>query len=205
MYRTIDADPAGATIAKRMNPLAREILDFWFGPPPHAVRAEWFRKDPAFDALLAARFGAAIETAISGGFRDWRSEARAALALVLLQDQFTRNAFRDTPRAFAGDGEALATAIGLVEAGRDRELDGFERWFLYLPFEHAEDPAMQQRSVELFAQLARDTGDPAPLEWAEKHAAIVRRFGRYPHRNAILGRASTPDEIAFLREPGSRF
>jgi uncharacterized protein (DUF924 family) len=188
-----------------MTPLAHEILEFWFGPPPHAARAEWFRKDLAFDAMIATRFGATIEAAMSGAFRDWRSESRAALALVLLQDQFTRNAFRDTPRAFAGDGDALATAISVVDAGLDRALDVYERWFLYLPFEHAENLAMQQRSIALFTRLAHDTGDPAPLEWAEKHAAVVRRFGRYPHRNTILGRASTLEEIAFLREPGSSF
>ena len=205
MSREFVADPAGATIAKRMTPLAREILDFWFGPAPHAARAEWFRKDPAFDATIRARFGAAIEAALAGAYGDWRAEPRGALARVLLLDQFTRNVFRDTPRAFAGDARALATAIGVVDAGLDRALDRYERWFLYLPFEHAEDAAMQERSLALFGALARDTGDRAPLEWAEKHAAIVRRFGRYPHRNAILGRASTPEEIAFLQEPGSRF
>ena len=188
-----------------MTPLARDILDFWFGPLPHATRAEWFRKDPAFDATIRTRFGDALEAALGGAYRDWRGDPRAALALVLLLDQFARNAFRDTPRAFAGDGEALAATIGIVDAGLDRALDTYERWFVYMPLEHAEDPAMQQRSIALFARLAHDTGDPGPLEWAEKHAAIVRRFGRYPHRNAILGRASTPEEIAFLQEPGSRF
>jgi len=188
-----------------MPPLAREILDFWFGPPPHAARAEWFRKDPAFDAAIAARFGADVEAALLGAFRDWHSDARPALARVLLLDQFTRNVFRDTPRAFAGDDEALAAASAVVDAGLDRTLDAFERWFIYLPFEHAESATMQQRSLELFKRLADDTGDRSPLEWAEKHAVIVRRFGRYPHRNAILGRVSTPEEIAFLQEPGSRF
>jgi uncharacterized protein (DUF924 family) len=188
-----------------MTPLARDILDFWFGPLPHATRAEWFRKDPAFDAAIRTRFGDALEAALGGAYRDWRGDLRGALAYVLLLDQFTRNAHRDTPRAFAGDPDALATAISVVDAGLDGALDTYERWFLYMPFEHAEDPAMQERSIALFARLEDETGDAAPLEWAEKHAAIVRRFGRYPHRNAILGRVSTPEEIAFLREPGSRF
>jgi uncharacterized protein (DUF924 family) len=188
-----------------MTPLARDILDFWFGPLPHAARAEWFRKDPAFDATIRTRFGDAIEAALGGAYCDWRGNPHGALAHVLLLDQFTRNAYRDTPRAFAGDPEALGTAISIVDAGLDRGFDAHERWFLYMPFEHAEDPAMQQRSIALFTRLKDETGDAALLEWAEKHAAIVRRFGRYPHRNAILGRASTPDEIAFLQEPGSRF
>jgi uncharacterized protein (DUF924 family) len=185
--------------------LAREILDFWFGPPPHAARAEWFRKDPAFDATIRERFGAAVDAAQGGAYADWRGTAHGSLAHVLLLDQFTRNIHRDTPRAFAGDPLALATAVAAVDAGQDRALDRFERSFLYLPFEHSEDLAMQERSLALFARLRDATGDPSPLEWAEKHAVIVRRFGRYPHRNAILGRASTPEEIAFLREPGSSF
>jgi len=188
-----------------MAPLAQTIVDFWFGPPPHSPRGEWFRKDAAFDATIRTRFGVAIESALCGGFREWQSEAGGALARILLLDQFTRNAFRDTPRAFAGDPEALSTAIETVEAGLDRTLDRYERSFLYLPFEHAEDLAMQERSLTLFGELARDTGERAPLEWAEKHAVIMRRFGRYPHRNAILGRASTPEEIAFLEQPGSSF
>ena len=188
-----------------MAPLARDILDFWFGPPPPAARGEWFRKDAAFDAAIRARFGVAIESAVGGAFREWQSDAGGALARVLLLDQFTRNAFRDTPRAFAGDGEALATAIAIVDAGFDRTFNRYQRSFAYLPFEHAEDLAMQERSVALFGELARDTGDRAPLDWAEKHAVIVRRFGRYPHRNAILGRESTPEEIAFLEQPGSHF
>ena len=188
-----------------MEPLARQILDFWFGPLPHTPRGVWFRKDAAFDATIRTRFGAAIDSAVGGAFREWHADASEALARVLVLDQFTRNAFRDTPRAFAGDAEALSTAIETVDAGLDRTLDRYERAFLYLPFEHAEDRAMQERSLTFFGELARDTGDRASLEWAEKHAAIVRRFGRYPHRNAILGRASTPEEIAFLEQPGSRF
>jgi uncharacterized protein (DUF924 family) len=188
-----------------MPPLAREILDFWFGPLPHVPRGEWFRKDVAFDATIRDRFGTAIESALGGAFREWQPDARSGLARILLLDQFTRNAFRDTQRAFAGDAEALAAAMMIVDAGGDRALDRYERAFLYLPFEHSEDMAMQERSLALFGALAQETGDRAALEWAEKHAAIVRRFGRYPHRNAILGRASTPEEIAFLQEPGSSF
>ena len=188
-----------------MTPLARDVLEFWFGPPPHAVRAEWFRKDPAFDAAIRTRFGDALDSALAGWTHDPDGAVHDALAHVMLLDQFTRNVFRDTARAFAGDRQALATAIAVVDAGRDAGLDRFERWFLYMPFEHAEDLSMQQRSIELFGRLGDETGDAALLEWAEKHAAVIRRFGRYPHRNAILGRVSTPEEAAFLREPGSRF
>jgi uncharacterized protein (DUF924 family) len=187
------------------DPRVREVSGFWFGAPPHAVRAEWFRKDPAFDATIRTRFGAAIDAALGGALDGWRGAPDGALAFVLLLDQFTRNAFRDTPRAFSGDPRALAAALAAVDAGFDRALDPYERWFLYLPFEHAEDLAMQQRSVALFTRLKDDAGLAAPLEWAEKHAAVVRRFGRYPHRNAILGRASTAEEIAFLQQPGSSF
>jgi uncharacterized protein (DUF924 family) len=188
-----------------MTPFSRELLDFWFGPPPHATRAEWFRKDPAFDATIRARFGSAIEAALAGASPPMDGDVFDALAHVVMLDQFTRNAFRDTARAFAGDALALATAIAIVDSGGDALLDRFERLFVYLPFEHAEDLAMQQRSLALFGRLADDIGDSDQLVWAEKHAAIVRRFGRYPHRNAILGRASTPEEIAFLEQPGSRF
>jgi uncharacterized protein (DUF924 family) len=189
-----------------MTPLARDILDFWFGPPPHAVRPEWFGKDPQFDAAIRTRYGAAIDAALAGAARpDPQGDAHDVLGRVVLLDQFTRNAFRDTPRAFAGDPEALATAIAVVGAGLDAGFDRYERSFLYLPFVHAEDAAMQQRSLALFRRLADDTGYAAPLEWAEKHAAIIRRFGRYPHRNAVLGRASTSEELEFLRQPGSRF
>jgi uncharacterized protein (DUF924 family) len=188
-----------------MTPLSRDVLEFWFGPPPHAQRAEWFRKDASFDAAIRARFGAALEAALSGEADGAPGEAHDVLARVLLLDQFTRNAFRDTPRAFAGDATAGAIAVGAGDAGLDAQLDRHERTFLYLPFEHAEDPLLQQRSIALFTRLRDDTGDAAPLEWAEKHAAIIRRFGRFPHRNAILGRESTAAEAAFLQEPGSRF
>jgi uncharacterized protein (DUF924 family) len=192
-----------------MDPLAQGVLDFWFGAPhtpEHGtMRDVWFRKDAAFDAVVAARFGEAIGIALAGGFGAWCATAQGALARVLLLDQFTRNIYRDTPRAFAGDARALATAQDALARQLDRELDPRERWFLYMPFEHAEDAAMQHRSLELFGTLSKETGDPASLEWARKHADVIFRFGRYPHRNAILGRASTPEEEAFLAQPGSRF
>ena len=191
-----------------MPALQDEILDFWFGPRESSrygeSRAEWFRKDSAFDAEIRPRFGAAIETALAGGFADWTAP-RSALARVLLLDQFTRNSFRDGPRAFAGDPLALATADAAIARGDDRALIPVERQFLYLPFAHAEDLAAQERSIALHTRLRDETGLADPLLWAERHAAVIRLFGRYPHRNAMLGRESTPEEIAFLATPGSRF
>jgi uncharacterized protein (DUF924 family) len=188
--------------------LQDEILDFWFGSRGSSrygeSRAEWFRKDSVFDAEIRARFGAAIETALTGGFADWTAP-RSALARVLLLDQFTRNSFRDSPRAFAGDPLALATADAAIARDDDRAVIPVERQFLYLPFAHAEDPAAQERSIALHTRLRDETGLADPLLWAEKHAAVIRLFGRYPHRNAMLGRESTPEEIAFLATPGSRF
>jgi len=202
------------------DPLAADILAFWFGPQSapsaNTARDVWFRKDAAFDAEIRKRFGDATAVALAGGYGEWCTTAGGALARVLLLDQFTRNIHRDTPAAFAGDARALATAEYAIDRGFDRTLDaidrGFDRtldacgrWFLYLPFEHAEDRVMQERSLALFGALARETGLAGPLEWAQKHADVVARFGRYPHRNAILGRVSTPEELAFLGQPGSRF
>lgn len=185
-----------------------EILDFWFGPPgtdDHGkTRGGWFRKDPAFDATIRERFGAGIQTALTGGFAEWTSP-RAALARVVLLDQFTRNAFRDTPRAFAGDALALKLADDAVTRGDDAQLLPVERWFLYLPFVHAESLPAQARALQLFERL-RDTSDlTEPLAWAKQHARVIQLFGRFPHRNSILGRESTAGEIAFLAAPGSRF
>jgi uncharacterized protein (DUF924 family) len=191
-----------------MQTLQNEILDFWFGQPGSAQygqpRREWFRKIPEFDAEIRSRFGAAVERALAGEFTDWIAP-RAVLARVLLLDQFTRNGFRGDPRAFAGDALALATAEEAIARGDDLALIPVERSFLYLPFAHAEDPAAQERSVALCTRLRDETGYGDPLPWAEKHAAVIRLFGRYPHRNAVLGRESTPEELAFLAAPGSRF
>jgi uncharacterized protein (DUF924 family) len=191
-------------------PLAAEVLAFWFATDPAgggklAPRDVWFRKDDAFDREVRERFGDALAAGIAGAFGDWCTTPRGSLARVILLDQLTRNAFRGTPQAFAGDPGALATAEDAIERGFDRALDGHERWFLYMPFEHSESLAMQQRSLERFTALAAETGIDEPLPWAERHLDVIRRFGRFPHRNEILGRASTPEEAAFLQQPGSRF
>jgi uncharacterized protein (DUF924 family) len=190
---------------------AQDVLDFWFGEPASSTwgqaRREWFVKDAAFDAAIRERFGAPLEQALSGGLRDWDAQGPAGvLARILVLDQFTRNAYRNTPQSFAGDPLALAAARGLVERGADRELAPMQRAFVYLPFEHAEDPYMQERAVELFSNLAAEfPGFDEMLDYAHRHRGVIARFGRFPHRNEILGRASTPDEIAFLQQPGSRF
>jgi uncharacterized protein (DUF924 family) len=188
--------------------MKEDILDFWFGVPGTPgygdERPEWFRKDPSFDEAIRLRFKGAIETALSGGFAEWTDDA-GTLARVLLLDQFTRNVYRESPRAFAGDELALRLAREAVQRGADRSLIPVERWFLYMPFEHAEDLPAQESGVELFARLGQETGLVGQLQWAKRHAEIIRRFGRFPHRNAILGRASTPEELAFLSTPGSNF
>jgi uncharacterized protein (DUF924 family) len=193
--------------------LAQEVLAFWFGAPDdpahHQTRPQWFRKDAAFDAEIAQRFGALIESALQGGIDAWVGPPLAplpALARVIVLDQFTRNSFRGTARAFDGDAMALQTARALVASGLDRELTGVQRQFVYLPFEHAEDLAHQRTALQLFEQLGRD--EPAlagQLEWAVRHHDVVARFGRFPHRNALLGRPSTAQELDYLAEPGSGF
>ena len=181
-----------------------EILDFWFGLDAAAPRDFWFRKSESVDSEIRSRFGAAVEEALAGTLDHWSATPEGSLALILLLDQFTRNIFRDTPRAFAGDAAALGHARRLVQSGVDRRFDALRRWFIYLPFEHSEQLEDQRESLRLFGDLARE-GQPGPLEWAQKHFDVIRRFGRFPHRNEILGRTSTPEESEFLRQPGSRF
>ena len=185
---------------------APQILDFWFGPGPEAARPEWFRKDDAFDATIRARFGATVESALQGAHRDWDATPAGALARVLLLDQFTRNIFRGTPRAFAGDGLALDAARAMQQRGDDLALPPLRRVFAYLPFEHAEDAAAQRESVRLFEALAQEHPATADFaDYARRHAVVIERFGRFPHRNAVLGRASSDEESEFLRQPGSSF
>ncbi|KNZ67529.1 membrane protein [Massilia sp. WF1] len=190
---------------------AQQVLDFWFGAPGSETagqpRREWFVKSEAFDEQIRRMFGAAIDQAVAGGLREWDAEGpQGVLARILVLDQFTRNAYRNTPRSFEGDPLALAAARQLVDSGADKELPPWQRSFVYMPFEHAEDAFMQERAVELFSVLAADhPGFDESLDYAHRHRGIIARFGRFPHRNEILGRASTPEEIEFLRQPGSRF
>jgi len=190
-------------------PDAAAVLAFWFGavePAGDHPRAEWFRKDPAFDGRIRAQFGGLIEAALVGELDGWTVQPSTALARLLLLDQFTRNVFRGSPRAFAGDAQALAGAQALVGSGGDLRLGPLRRVFAYLPFEHAEDPAAQVESLRLFAALSQ--AEPALAAYedhARRHDEVIGRFGRFPHRNAILGRVSTPEEAAFLQQPGSSF
>jgi len=198
-----------------MNEQARAVFDFWF-QAADAPRREWFQKNDDFDREIGSRFGMLIEQALAGGLHAWDEEGpQSALARILLLDQFCRNVHRGTPLAFAGDSQALQAALDMVEAEHDLALPPLQRAFVYLPFEHAEDMAMQEQAVALYTRMAdagRDTTPPATsqaiagmLDFAERHREVIRRFGRFPHRNAILGRASTPEEQAFLQQPGSGF
>lgn len=190
---------------------AQDVLDFWFLPVDAAgfgqQRPEWFTKDEQFDATIGQRFGSLIAQALAGGLREWDAIGpRGVLARILVLDQFTRNAYRGTPQAFAGDQLALASARQLVEQGTHLELAPVERQFAYLPFEHAEDARLQEQSVELFTALSREhAGFTEVLDYAHRHRGVIARFGRFPHRNAILGRASTAEELQYLSEPGAGF
>ena len=188
----------------------QQVLDFWFGAPDSAEfgtqRKAWFVKDAEFDRRIVERFGPTIERALRGELDAWAQTPSGALARILLLDQFTRNAFRDTPRAFAGDPRALTAAARMVGLRHDEELPTFMRGFVYLPYEHAEGLAMQDEAIRLLTRLvAADPAQQSMLDYAHRHRAIIERFGRFPHRNAILGRRSTAEEIEFLRQPGSGF
>lgn len=180
------------------------VLDFWFGAPDSRdfgwPREAWFRGGPEFDELCR-RSEPAVEEAIAGGFDDWRWRSRHCLALILLLDQFPRNIYRGTARAFAGDARARELTRFALARGFDRAAPGALRTFFYLPLEHSESLADQDLSVRLFEGF----GDARSREAVRKHREIIRRFGRFPHRNAALGRASTPEEKAFAAAPENRF
>ena len=196
---------------------ADDILDFWFGPPSsNAVIAArqgklWFGKSAVNDQAVACRFADTLIDATAGRLVHWMATPRGRLALVIVLDQFPHHIHRDRPQAFATDPQALALSLAALDIGEEAQLSPIERVFLYLPLEHAESLALQERAVALFDALARDAADDERalfdnfLDYAIKHRDVVARFGRFPHRNAILGRASTPEETEFLKQPGSRF
>ena len=185
------------------------VLDFWFGAPDSPERGQarevWFKRSDAFDQAVRDRFLALYERAAAGDLDHWDSTPQSLLALIIVLDQFPRNMFRNDPRAFATDTQALGAAERMVARGWDRSLAPIERSFAYMPYEHAENLSMQERALDLFGRLEREAGLAEPLDWARKHHAVIARFGRFPHRNAVLGRASTPAEIEFLAQPGSSF
>src|SRR5262245_39152550 len=194
-----------------------DILDFWFGPldtdgcADSEHMARWWKKDPNLDEEIRRRFGALHRAIGAGQLDSWLDDPRGRLAQIVVLDQFSRNMHRDTPAMFGGDARALELALEGLARGADRPLPRDLRAFMYMPLMHCEELAHQERAVALFAAL-RDSA-PSPVReraasaarYAEMHRDIVRRFGRFPHRNAILGRESSAEETAFLQEPGSRF
>lgn len=175
-----------------------DILKFWFEETEPEQR---FKKDPAFDDAIRTRFAGTHEQAMAGTLDDWEGEAESCLALVILLDQFSRNMFRDDARSFASDDRALAVAKRAIDAGFPETQDLERRHFFYLPFEHSEDLADQHRSMQLMAALDNERA----MDAARKHLVIIERFGHFPHRDAILGRVSTEEEIEFLKGPNSSF
>ncbi|CAI1214942.1 DUF924 family protein [Serratia quinivorans] len=176
----------------------RQVLDFWFDEIEPAL---WFKKDDEFDRLLHTRFGQIWQAAAAGELAHWRETIEGRLAEVIVLDQFSRNLFRGTPRSFASDCMALVLAQEAIRSGQCEQLSKEQRGFLYLPFMHSESALIHQQALALYTEL--DNGDQ--LEFELRHKAIIDRFGRYPHRNAILGRVSTAEEEEFLLLPGSGF
>lgn len=178
---------------------AEAVLAFWFAPD---ARAKWFVKDAGFDALVRERLADLAHAAADGRLDGWKMSARGALALVVLLDQVPRNIYRGDPRSYACDEAARRVTLDALAANFDRELGQVERFVLYLPLEHSENLAEQELCCDLMAKLDEEK---RWHEYALKHRDIVARFGRFPHRNAVLGRANTPEEDAFLKEEGSSF
>ncbi|MBE9247830.1 DUF924 domain-containing protein [Dolichospermum sp. LEGE 00240] len=181
---------------------ATTILDFWFGhlndPNYGKIQPFWFEKQPDFDAKVRDFFLEDYQKAVAGYLHDWMNSPETCLALILLLDQFPRNMFRDTPQAFATDWEALSLAQHATNKGYDRQLLAVQRWFIYLPFEHSENIGDQRKCIKLFQSLSHDPYSAKAIASAFQHKEIIARFGRFPHRNAILGRISTPEEEEFL-------
>jgi uncharacterized protein (DUF924 family) len=176
------------------NTSAADVLAFWRAAGP----AKWFKKDVAFDTEIASRFQALWRDAAAGSLAGWEAAPESALALVIVLDQFPRNMFRGKADAFATDALARGVTDRAIARGFDQKVPASERLFFYLPFEHSENLADQERAVALVGTL----GKPDLTRWSELHADVIRRFGRFPHRNSALGRASTPEEQAFLDAGG---
>jgi uncharacterized protein (DUF924 family) len=179
-------------------PTPQPILDFWFSPE---VQPYWFARSDALDAEIAQKWRSTYEAARDGALDHWQEQADSALALVILLDQFPRNLFRGSPQAFATDSKALNVSRGAIERELDQQIPASQRNFFYLPFMHSEVLDDQKTCVRLFEKLGNAMG----LDYAWQHLCIIERFGRFPHRNATLGRESTAEEIAFLQTPGSSF
>lgn len=203
-----------ATENAHLNSRAQAILDFWYGQPGELnygrYRKAWFTKDADFDAQIKQHFLADVAKAAAGEYDDWQTVPAGAIALLLLLDQFPRNLYRGTALSFAADSQALKVAKHLVETGVDKTLPPHYRFFVYLPFEHSEAIADQNRCVELMESFVQampdlDEGLKSGLDYAIRHRDVIERFGRFPHRNEILRRQSTPAEIEFLQQPGSSF
>lgn len=193
------------------------VLDFWFGASGSAAdvaarqRALWFAKSAANDQIVAERFAETLVAAGQGELDDWAATPRGRLALIVVLDQFPHHIHRDRGQSFAYDALSLALAMEMIQRGEDAHVTPIERVFVYLPLEHAESMAMQDLSVALYEKLAHEAAAAERglfdgfLDYARKHRDVVARFGRFPHRNELLGRPGTPEEIEFLKQPGSRF
>jgi len=189
------------------DPRAAEVLRFWFGTPDAYGKSLkcWFKKDAAFDAEIRTRFRALHEALSRGGLESWPATAPECLARIVVLDQFSRNLFRDDARAFAADPLALAAAREAIARGLERPLLPVERQFIYLPFEHSESIEDQRYCCERMATLKTFPETRDLYDWAVKHLRVIERFGRFPHRNAVLGRPSTPEELEYLAQPGAGF
>lgn len=174
------------------------VLDFWFSPE---TQPHWFAKSEAFDQQLRDRFANTLEQARHGELWSWRENVAGRLAEIIVLDQFSRNLYRDDAKSFAQDPMALALAQEVIALGLDQDLQPTQRSFLYMPFMHSESKLIHEQALKLFENL----GNPINLEFEKKHKAIIDRFGRYPHRNEVLGRESTAEEIEFLKQPNSHF
>ncbi len=198
---------------------AQDLLTLWFDtllekPDQQSVMKRWFSSDPNWDQQLNQQFGELLKQAEAGGLKDWEQTPESKLALIILLDQLSRNLYRGSAKAFANDPRAVKLAEQMVEQAWDQKLHPLQRLFIYLPFEHSESLAHQDQAIELFDRLKADPSEIVSeqkelfamlLDYAHRHRDVIVKFGRFPHRNARLGRADTPEETEFLKQPGASF